>query len=87
MENKITESAIEKYSFPKDARPPRLSSRPACHRSITAYTPNAGMRGNGGQAPRALHHIIARGIGKKRGTLNLGRFFFYLFEKSMFPSL
>ena len=33
---------------------------------IPAYTPNAGMRGNGGQAPGALHHIIDRGIERKR---------------------
>ena len=30
---------------------------------ITTYTPNAGMRGNGGQAPGALHHIIVSAKG------------------------
>ena len=39
---------------------PELATRPPS--PITAYTPNAGMRGNGGQAPGALHHIIAGSV-------------------------
>ena len=50
-----------------DARPPRLSSQPACHRLLlhTPQTPAcvamAGRwRAGGGQAPGALRYIIAR---------------------------
>ena len=49
-----------------DARPPRLSSRPACHH-LSLHTPQTpACVAGGGQAPGALHHIIARGIERKR---------------------
>ena len=47
-----------------DARPPRLNSRPACHALKGGKTKSCGieaLRAGGGQAPGALHHIIAGG--------------------------
>ena len=47
-----------------DARPPRLSLRPACHALKGGKTKSCeieALRAGGGQAPGVLHHIIARG--------------------------
>ena len=49
-----------------DARPPRLSSRPACHRLSLHTSQTPACVAGGGQALGALHHIIARGIERKR---------------------
>ena len=54
-----------------DARPPRLSSRPACHRLSLRRPQTPACVAGGGQAPGALHHCL-RGASRSKRELNKG---------------